>query len=84
MLLRSLDYDEAEHAAYRWWPLGKDRPVIVDTGVNGGQPSTAHAAVRTLAVATRARRGWSLESIANDVAATGEEIEAAIEFESAA
>jgi uncharacterized protein (DUF433 family) len=83
-LFESLDYDETEHAAYRWWPLGKDRPVMVDTRVNGGHPSTAGSAVRTLAIAARARRGWSSESIAEDVAASREEIGAALEFEDAA
>jgi uncharacterized protein (DUF433 family) len=83
-LFESLDYDSAEHTAYRWWPLGKERPVIVDTRLNGGHPSTSESAVRTVAIATRARRGWSVESIAEDVAASGEEIEAALEFEHAA
>jgi hypothetical protein len=84
MLFQSLDYDESEHAAFRWWPLGKARPVIVDTRLNGGQRSTAPSGVRTLAIATRARHGWSKQSIAEDVAATEDEIAAALELEHAA
>jgi uncharacterized protein (DUF433 family) len=80
-LFDSLEYDEEERAAYRWWPLGKQRPVIVDTRVNGGHPSTARTGVRTLAIATRKRQGWSVDAITDDVAATESEIEAALEFE---
>jgi uncharacterized protein (DUF433 family) len=83
-LLKWLDYDEVERAAYRWWPLGKQRPVILDTRLNGGHPSTAGSAVRTLAIATRARNGWSPEAIAEDVAATPDEIGATLELEHAA
>ena len=81
---KSLDYDDTEHAAYRWWPLGKSRPVVLDTRLNAGQPSTAETGVRTLVIATRARRGWSHDAIADDVAATRDEIDAAIELELAA
>jgi hypothetical protein len=79
--VESLDHDETEHAAYRWWPLGRQRPVILDTRVNSGHPSTARSAVRTLAIAARARHGWSQESIAEDVTATSDEIGAALELE---
>lgn len=29
--IESVDYDERERSAYRWWPLGRQEPVIVDT-----------------------------------------------------
>ena len=84
LLLESLEYDRSEHAAYRWWPLGKERPVLLDTRLNGGRPSTAEAGVRTIAIATRARSGWSVGDIAADVAASSDEIEAALQLEQAA
>ncbi|MCW3025261.1 MAG: hypothetical protein JWM29_693, partial [Solirubrobacterales bacterium] len=40
-LFASLDYDKDEEAAYRWWPLSRERPVLLDTRVNGGRPTTA-------------------------------------------
>jgi uncharacterized protein (DUF433 family) len=79
--LKSLDYDESERAAYRWWPLGKERPVLLDTSLNAGRPSTAKNGVRTIAIASRARHGWSTRAIADDVVATPAEVEAALELE---
>ena len=83
-LLESLDYDSQEKAAYRWWPLGKSKPVILDTRLSGGLPATASSGVRTSSIASRARRGWSEEAIASDVAADLEEVRAALELEHAA
>jgi uncharacterized protein (DUF433 family) len=83
-LMKSLDYDKAEHAAYRWWPLGKARPVIVDTRLNAGRPSTAASGVRTDVVALRLRQGWDPAAIAEDLAAQPDEIDAARELECAA
>jgi uncharacterized protein (DUF433 family) len=80
-LLASLDYDETEQAAYRWWPLGRERPVLLDTRVNGGRPTTASTGVRTISIATRLREGWEPAEIQADTAATLIEIKAAAEIE---
>lgn len=80
----SLDYDEQEHAAYRWWPLGKQTPVLLDTRLNAGRPSTAESGVRTIAIATRAAQGWEPVDIADDVAASVPEVRAALELEAVA
>lgn len=83
-LVDSLDYDEREHAAFRWWPLGKQTPVLLDTRLNGGRPSTAESGVRTIAIANRADQGWKLTDIADDVAASVNEVEAALQLEAVA
>ena len=80
-LFASLDYDEEEHAAYRWWPLGRERPVLLDTRVNGGRPTTAETGVRTISIAVRLREGWKPVEISDDTAATLSEIDAAAEIE---
>jgi hypothetical protein len=78
--IESIDY--AEHTAHRWWPLGRTEPVIVDTLLNGGRPSTALAGVRTKAIAVQRRReGLPVPAIAHDVGATEEEVRAALRFE---
>jgi uncharacterized protein (DUF433 family) len=78
-LLASLDYEDA--AAYRWWPLGRETPVSINTRVNGGRPTTATTGVRTVAIATRLREGWSIVEITEDTAATAAEIRAAARVE---
>lgn len=80
-LLASLDYDTAEQAAYRWWPLGRERPVLLDTRLNGGRPTTSASAVRTVAIATRLRDGWDFAEITDDTSASADEIRAAAKVE---
>lgn len=84
ILLESLDYDPEEKAAYRWWPLGKQWPVILDTRLNGGHASTAETGVRVDIILRRLDQGWSSSAIAEDLAARPAEIEAASELEAAA
>jgi uncharacterized protein (DUF433 family) len=80
-LLASLDYDENEQTAYRWWPLGREQPVLLDMRVNGGRPTTAETGVRTISIATRLREGWEPDEISQDTAATLTEIKAAAAVE---
>jgi uncharacterized protein (DUF433 family) len=82
--LQSLEYDSQEHAAYQWWPLGKARPVVVDTRLNGGRPSTASSGLRADIINLRLAQGWDQQSLAEDLAAQPDEIAAAIEFAEAA
>jgi hypothetical protein len=82
--IESVDYDEREHSAYRWWPLGRDEPVIVDTLLNGGIPSTARSGVRTNAIAVHRGEGLAVPEIAEDVGAGEDEVRAALRFERAA
>jgi uncharacterized protein (DUF433 family) len=82
--LQSLEYDQEEHAAYQWWPLGKSRPVVVDTRLNGGRPSTASSGLRADVISFRLAQGWDVQSLAEDLAAQPEEIAAVIEFAEAA
>jgi hypothetical protein len=78
--IESIDYED--QTARRWWPLGRTEPVIVDTLLNGGRPSTALAGVRTVAIAVqRAKEGLAIPEIAHDVGATEAEIRAALRFE---
>jgi uncharacterized protein (DUF433 family) len=79
--IENVDYDERENSAYRWWPLGRDEPVIVDTTLNGGIPSTALAGVRTNAIAVHRSEGLDVPEIAEDVGATAAEVRAALRFE---
>jgi uncharacterized protein (DUF433 family) len=79
--IASVDYDKREHHAFRWWPLGRGEPVIVDTLLNGGIPSTALSGVRTNAIAVHRGEGLHVPEIADDVGATEEEVRAALRFE---
>jgi uncharacterized protein (DUF433 family) len=77
--IESIDYEES--TAFRWWPLGRQQPVIVDTLYNGGLPSTAESGVRTNAIAVHRGEGLDVTEIADDVGATVKEVRAALRFE---
>ena len=80
-LLRAVDYSEEENAAYRWWPLGRNIPVMIDTRVNGGRPTTSLSRVRTEAIAARRAEGLADPAVADDVGASVDEVRAALRFE---
>jgi len=82
--IESVDYDPREKSAFRWWPLGRDEPIIVDTLLNGGLPSTARSGVRTQAIALQRSEGFEVREIAYDVSAAEDEVRAALRFERAA
>ena len=82
--IQNVDYDAAERSAYRWWPLGRDEPVIVDTTLNGGRPSTALSGVRTKAIAVHRLDHLDVPAIAYDVGANEAEVRAALRFEQVA
>jgi hypothetical protein len=79
--IEEVDYDENERSAFRWWPLGRAEPVIVDTLLNGGLPSTAFAGVRTNAIVVHRREGLDVAEIGYDVGASEDEVRAALRFE---
>ena len=78
--MEAVDYDDEEHTAYRWWPLGRTRPVVITTVMNGGLPSTFESGVRTVAIAAFRHEGLAAEAIAKDVGASVAEVTAALEF----
>jgi uncharacterized protein (DUF433 family) len=82
--LDSVEYDEEERKAYKWWPLGKERPVVLDTRLNAGQPSTSRTGIRTEAIASRRVSGWDSAAIESDLGVLPEEIDAALELQAAA
>lgn len=75
------DLDYAEDVAYRWWPAGKDKPLVIDPAISFGRPYVVGRGVSTDAVRSRFRGGESLESIAEDFDLTVAEAEAALRFE---
>ncbi len=65
----------------RWWPIGRDRRVVVDPSYGFGLPVVAGSGVRTEIVFEQVRALESLERIAYGFNITLEEVEHAIQFE---
>lgn len=78
--LSEIEFDPSTSLAYKWWPLGKSEPVILDPKLAFGAPVIEGTAVRTSVIARLANR-----SSVTDAAVAYElqlkQAEAAINFE---
>lgn len=78
-VLRELDYDHDLVA--RFYPAGRERPIIIDPTVSFGQPYVLNKGVRTGIVAARFGTGEGILEIASDLLISVAEAEAALRFE---
>ncbi len=65
----------------RWWPLGKDRMVVVDPDYGFGLPVIEGVGVRTEIIAERREAGDSIKEITYDFGVTPGQIEDALLWE---
>lgn len=77
--LDTLDYED--ETARRWWPSGKDEPIVVDPDYGFGLPVVWRSGVRTEIVAERFRAGDTRQEIAYDFGISPGEVEAALRYE---
>lgn len=77
--LEDLEYQN--DLARRWWPLGKDEPVMVDPEYGFGLPVIAGSGVRTESIAEQYYAGDKIEHIAYDFNVTREQIDSALKME---
>lgn len=78
-VLSDLDYESG--IAVRWWPEGRNAPIVIDPRVSFGRPYVVHKGVSTDAIRGRFLAGESIELIVDDFDLTKEEAEAALRFE---
>ncbi len=79
-LTSCLDYSEIQTAA-RWWPLGKERAVVLDPGRRFGRPIIEEAAVPTAALAGAFRAEGSIKVVAEWYGVSEGSVEDALEYE---
>ena len=77
--LKDLDYHN--EFARRWYPLGKDEPVVVDPDYGFGLPVVVGSGVRTEIIAEQYHAGDKIEHIAYDFNVTREQIDSALKLE---
>jgi DNA-binding transcriptional MerR regulator/uncharacterized protein (DUF433 family) len=79
--LKELEFTDGTNLV-RWWPLGRERQVVVDPARNFGQPSAALAGVPTRVLSRSVKaNGGSIEQVALWYEITPMEVRDAIEFE---
>ena len=77
--LDTLDYED--EMARRWWPRGKDEPIVVDPDYGFGLPVVSGSGVRTEVLAERFRAGEDKREIAYDFGVSPSDVEAALRYE---
>lgn len=77
--LAQLDFEQ--DAAIRWWPLGKQRRVVIDPARSFGQPIVSREGVPTLVLAKAVKVERSLESISKWFKVSRSSLRDAVEFE---
>jgi uncharacterized protein (DUF433 family) len=78
--LEEIDFDDDKSLAFRWWPMGRRTPVLLDPRIAFGAPVIEGTALRTFVAARMAAKGLSKETAdAFDVSVEG--IDAAVQFE---
>lgn len=77
--LDRLDYHN--DLARRWYPLGKDEPVVVDPDYSFGLPVVVGSGVRTESIAEQYHAGDKVEHIAYDFNVTRKQIGSALKLE---
>src|SRR5438552_6308760 len=64
-----------------WWPLGKDRQIVVDPRRNFGQPTVAKSGVPATTLARSVKANSSIDIVARWYQVQRDEIHDAVEFE---
>ena len=75
------DVEYENELARRWWPLGKERMMVVDPDYGFGLPVVQGTGVRTEIIAERYRAGDSIDEIAYDFDVTPKQIDDALRWE---
>ncbi len=78
--LVGLDFDD-DDLANRWWPIGKDREVIIDPARSFGKPIVNSAAVPTAVLARAVSAEKSIERVARWYQVSERAVGDAVEFE---
>ena len=78
-VLRDMDFEE--DVAVRWWPGGRDTPIIIDPRISFGRPYVARKGISTDAIRSRFLARESIDDIVDDFDLTEQEVEAALKFE---
>ena len=79
--LNNVDFEGFERVASRWWPLGRDTPIVVDPRVSFGQPVIVGPAIPTSAIADYAQTGEPRDEVADWFGIDLAEVDAALRYE---
>jgi uncharacterized protein (DUF433 family) len=79
--IQQFDWDMDQQLAVRWYPRGKDAPVVVDPQIAFGAPILRDSAIPTAVIRGRFEAGEEIEEIEGDFGVSPEAIRYALAFE---
>ena len=79
--LHEIEFDQTTSLAFRWWPLGRTKPVVLDPRIAFGAPTISGTRIRTDTLAIMARH-HSRGAASDAYQLSADKIDAAVEFES--
>ena len=79
--IRQFDWDIEQRLAIRWYPRGKDAPVVVDPQIAFGAPILRDSAIPTAVIRGRFQAGEDIQEIEGDFGVSPEVIRYALAFE---
>ena len=77
--VRQMEYDTEEFAV-RWYPVGKEYPIVVDPKVTSGVPTIEHRGVTIEVIHKRFKAGQKLDFIARDFELEPDIVEEALRY----
>ncbi len=83
--LKTLDYTTdaglTPQVARRWWPMGREVPIVVDPAFGFGRPAIGQTGVRTAIILEHFRAKETVDEIAQDFDVSPMEVQRALQFE---
>jgi uncharacterized protein (DUF433 family) len=78
--LAEIDFNSSTSLAERWWPLGRDVPIVLDPHIAFGAPTVAGTGIRSSTL-VRMMEEDGVEATASAFQLSGVEVQAAWDFE---
>jgi uncharacterized protein (DUF433 family) len=77
--VKQIEYGEKD-LAVRWFPVGKDRNIVVDPRISSGIPTIVGRGVTVQAIRKRWKAGHKIDFIAQDLALDANLVETALQY----
>ena len=77
-VIHQIDYEE--DLAARWFPVGKDSPIVIDPRISSGLPTIVGRGVTIQAICKRKAAGQDIDFIARDLALKSEVVETVLHY----
>jgi len=78
-VITELDYDH--EIAVRWYPRGREQPIVIDPRMSFGRPTVVGTGIPTTVLYHRYHAGDSKDFLADDFRLSPEQVDAGIKFE---